>query len=522
VLLVRDSIYVWCRAFVFIFEGIGIFDEVTYTIAIMFAGFVCGPLTIGPAGNLLVMAAISIYCFCVLPYKDDPEEAKIERRLNMFLNSRWRRHITKLQKRLAVQQVSSMVTKDSIIEKKESVPVEAPGSLQVSKQVPLAEHFQKVLQEVAEDVETVQQPIGKLSTETLGMRYCDLEEDSQLIEAERRYKAKRLPTKKIGAEVVQVLIKPGDIIEPGQIVVEVKDRAPDDGYPDKETIFKALDVDRSGALDKGEVADVLVSWGVPRMESEMIFDQLDGKHNSDDTLGRVTEEEFYDEWEPIWRYQVKAVEAAINKYKRFSENGLKREEAEKTKATKRWDKAALVVDMSDEAADFAAAAAPATKKKASLADAADTHMKVAGFQRTMTTNAEDQEDWDATIKNTKLAYRVTDESALEAHDVWDIMYAHFGCNCLPGFGKVQILSYVLHIASAAFDCAVPCRRGQAVLGRKGWSSRSRLVPRVARDLRCHAAALCAGAGAGGTFQCGRGLPASVLPVGLPVPPPLPG
>ena len=51
-------IYVWCRAFVSIFETIGIFEEVTYTVGIMFAGFVCIPMTIGPGGNLLGMAAM--------------------------------------------------------------------------------------------------------------------------------------------------------------------------------------------------------------------------------------------------------------------------------------------------------------------------------------------------------------------------------------------------------------------------------------------------------------------------------
>ena len=41
-------IYVWCRAFISIMETIGIFEEVTYTVGILFAGFVCIPMTIGP------------------------------------------------------------------------------------------------------------------------------------------------------------------------------------------------------------------------------------------------------------------------------------------------------------------------------------------------------------------------------------------------------------------------------------------------------------------------------------------
>ena len=41
-------IYVWCRAFISIMETVGIFEEVTYTVGILFAGFVCIPMTIGP------------------------------------------------------------------------------------------------------------------------------------------------------------------------------------------------------------------------------------------------------------------------------------------------------------------------------------------------------------------------------------------------------------------------------------------------------------------------------------------
>jgi hypothetical protein len=121
-------IYVWCRAFVFIFEQMGIFDDVTYTLAIMvrglrvwynhvhlycrkyrsheggrvlqFAGFVCGPLTMGPAGNLMVMAAICMYNFLLAPYKENPDTGKIERRMNMFLNAKWRRHIDQLARNM--------------------------------------------------------------------------------------------------------------------------------------------------------------------------------------------------------------------------------------------------------------------------------------------------------------------------------------------------------------------------------------------------------------------------------------
>ena len=39
-------IYVWCRAYVTIFEGIGIFGDETYSISIFIAGFTMAPLAV--------------------------------------------------------------------------------------------------------------------------------------------------------------------------------------------------------------------------------------------------------------------------------------------------------------------------------------------------------------------------------------------------------------------------------------------------------------------------------------------
>ena len=78
-------------------ETIGIFEETTYTVGIIFAGFVMMPFALGPGGNLMGMGVISLYCLVILPYKTDPELLKIERRQNMFLNSKWRKHVETLQ-----------------------------------------------------------------------------------------------------------------------------------------------------------------------------------------------------------------------------------------------------------------------------------------------------------------------------------------------------------------------------------------------------------------------------------------
>jgi hypothetical protein len=58
-------------------------------------GFTLAPLSLGPAGNLFMMAVVALYCFLVLPLKDEEaqDEAKVERRRNMWMNARWRKHV---------------------------------------------------------------------------------------------------------------------------------------------------------------------------------------------------------------------------------------------------------------------------------------------------------------------------------------------------------------------------------------------------------------------------------------------
>ena len=428
-------IYVWCRAFVFIFEGIGIFEEATYTVAIMFAGFVCGPMTIGPAGNLLVMAVVSIYCFCLLPYKHDPESSKIERRLNMFLNARWRHHISKLQKRLGVQQINQMATAESVIERRETVKVQVPQEINISKDCPRAEEFQEFVEKIKADEST-------------------MTEEEALDKAEAEYDG---PMVKIGSKVTKVNIKVGDIVQPGEVAFEVKDRAPEQGYPDKKTIFKALDQDRNGYLDRDEVANVLVSWGVGPGEALEIFDQLDGlKESKEDTVGKVTEEEFYEEWEPIWQYQVDAIENAINKYRNFQSNDIDRGEYNKGSAKLKTaahtlahasssmsisvgEKSMRNLALQEEVEERAKAKkqgkpeAGKKGKKQRVDDVISGAEKMIGFDQSNTTRKEDEALWDYTIGHSQEAYRPDNEEALRPHDIMDIMYSHLGCHCIPCF-----------------------------------------------------------------------------------------
>lgn len=368
-------IYVWCRAFVFIFEGIGIFEESTYTIAIMFAGFVCGPLTIGPAGNLLVVGVVATYCFCTLPYKENPEEGKLERRLNMFLNGKWRHHIDKLQ---GVAGINAMATKDAVAGSQEfQKTVSAPISLQPVK------------------------PIHKDGATTIA-----------------------------GARVTEVLVKPGQLVKPGAPLVKIQDRAPEapgESTINARTIFDALDLDRSGKLECEEIVAVLVSWGVQRLEAENVVSSIRNKRLTEEDRARnfvywenpqTGELEFKEEWEPIWRYQTNNINEAISKYRRFAKNDAARE----TKIQKDEAKQPTVTTT-----DIDVVPEDEYEKKARLGRLA------ASGELTDELGGMSYEE----AADLKLAFRPADLDALEAHDIRDLLYNHLGMECLPGFPHVS-------------------------------------------------------------------------------------
>ena len=380
-------IYVWCRAFVFIFEGIGIFEESTYTIAIMFAGFICGPLTIGPAGNLLVMGVVATYCFCTLPFKENPEEGKLERRLNMFLNGKWRHHINKLQ---GVAGLSAMASKDAIIgSDRGTATVSAPSTLQPVK------------------------PIKKDGVTTIA-----------------------------GARVMEVLVKPGQLVKPGEPLVKIQDRAPDapgEAEITARTIFDALDTDHSGRLEMQELVAVLVSWGVQRLEAERVVLSIQGKRLTEEDRARdfvywenpsTGEMEFKEEWEPIWRYQTNNIMEAISKYRRFARNDLGRQsDTDREADGSPPEPNPALSSESTEVGDVVEEDRPiddyeALARLGAMAAAGELTTELAGMSY-------------AEAADLKLAFRPADADALKSHDIRDLLYNHLGMECLPGFPHVS-------------------------------------------------------------------------------------
>lgn len=371
-------IYVWCRAFVFIFEGIGIFEESTYTIAIMFAGFICGPLTIGPAGNLLVMGVVASYCFCTLPFKENPEEGKLERRLNMFLNGKWRHHIEKLQ---GVAGVNSMATRDGVAGSQQaSATVSAPDTLQSVK------------------------PMHKDGATVI-----------------------------VGARVTEVLVKPGQLIKPGAPLVKIQDspaEAPGENTVTARTIFDALDTDRSGRLECEEIVAVLVSWGVQRLEAELVVASIKNKRLTKEDRERnfvywkhptTGDLEFKEEWEPIWRYQTSNINEAVSKYRRFASNDANRETTTVAQP-KTNDQAASTTESRKDTVELSEYERKAHLGRLAASGRLSDELGGMSYEE---------------AADLQLAFRPSDPDALKVQDIRDLLYNHLGVECLPGFPHVS-------------------------------------------------------------------------------------
>lgn len=79
------------------------------------------------------------------------------------------------------------------------------------------------------------------------------------------------------------------------------------------TIFNTLDTSRNGSLSKDEVVVLLMSWGIPYIEALRCFRSYDV-----DGTKEVTFEQFFYEWEPIWRFQAHRVTEAKTKFYGFT------------------------------------------------------------------------------------------------------------------------------------------------------------------------------------------------------------
>jgi hypothetical protein len=440
-------IYVWCRAFVFIFEQMGIFEEITYTIAIMFAGFVCGPLTMGPAGNLVVMGSISVYNFLLLPYRGTfdedgnpivtPDSYRIERRMNMFLNSKWRHHIDKLESRLSAaksqrsQFVSASQGSNPADFIRNEATVTAPSTLKISKLTEFiddpdkpGEYLCRVKEPLSRDATTgkaLQEPEGAFQPVTDAQKRLIEGQKDEIdgIEGETRRRMF-----KSGAVVKTINCQVGDVVDPCEPVLSIEQSVRRAEMPNCNTIFDAIDYNRNGSLEVEELVDVLVSWGLTQTQSEDVFRLLDVEGRGEDLYHRrVTREEFREAWEPIWRYQVVNIEAAVNKYRRFASQEVKRE-AEKDE--RMLD---LVQNFNEKKANT-----NEYRKKRGLNEL-DQAVANGTIVDSSDSTEEDLGTSEEEAAPPKAAFCVADRTALDIDDHDELMFEHLGCSCMPWFAN---------------------------------------------------------------------------------------
>ena len=254
-----------------ILEEVGIFSENTYSVSIMFAGLICGPIALGPAANFAVISVIVLTGTLKLPYlpPDEQQEWRVEKRSNMLLNERYRNAL-----RLLVGAGSGSGSDPT------------HGVYNLARQSSVGQHLQQTQTIYAPPAPNMQ--VTKLHVQE-GDTLQPGEPIATLTRAQVAHASQRRSSKELMKEGPQSL----------------KARA--------RMIFDALDDDGNGLLEQSEVVALLLSWGIPQHEALECFRAYDV-----DDARSVTFEQFYRDWEPVWRFQLGRVDDAVRQFFTFS------------------------------------------------------------------------------------------------------------------------------------------------------------------------------------------------------------
>jgi hypothetical protein len=263
-------IYVWCRAMHVIFEQLGIFTEHRYSVSIMFAGLICGPICLGPAANVTVITVVAIVGLLRLPYKsrDEQQEWLVEKRSNMLLNERYR---------TALQELAGGHT-EGLYNLAQSSEVTLHTGAETTLYAPL--HAGMTVTSLHVEAGSQVEPGQAIATLT----------PAPVVDSDTT--GAGLPNQRSGAT--------------GSGSQSKQERA--------RMIFDALDDDGDGVLQQEEVVALLLSWGIPQHEAIECFRSYDvGKAKE------VTFAQFYTDWEPVWRFQLTRIDEAVQQFFHFSE-----------------------------------------------------------------------------------------------------------------------------------------------------------------------------------------------------------
>ncbi len=272
------NIYVWCRIYFYVFDGLKLFASEKYTISILAAAMTVAPAVLGP---MTFMALVAFICIYIVLYRkfyiNSPSE------FNEFVRERardaaispeilalWERHADPAEDEKNCRRYFGLLDAD------------ADGKLGTA--------------EVDAALGTTQLPAAVIETfmrDRIGTDSVDLaafREHIWSIDAVRRRARRISATHEATSE---------------------RDRA--------ELVFKQLDIDRNGLIGPAELRVLLLEWGCPETEARRYLARADS--NGD---GMIDFDDFYTKMRPVWRfiyydvYQAEACQSETDMIKRFA------------------------------------------------------------------------------------------------------------------------------------------------------------------------------------------------------------
>lgn len=369
-LFFTHHIYVWCRAMHVILEQAGVFSENLYSVSILFAGVICGPIAMGPAANFAVVTAIVLVALLWLPYQshDEQMECRLERRSNMLLNPRYREAL-----KLLVSDAENMKHVDdtgadakvdsgdhgasgtpadtaaafqgvhhlqdacnpehhNLMHSTGTVSVSAPNfaSLRVVdikvhvgdvitpaqimielEPLPLS-GIERSIHQPEPGHEHGQEPELEAESDPLQLELVSAQsgavEDHQGTRRACPSDATRRVTRHTMA-VAALRSIASELAADSDVSLQSRD------LQDRvRVIFDALDSEGTGFLTKESITSLLVTWGVPYAEAMHCFDLFDA-HSSIASRNQVSFHEFFIDWEPVWRFQLSRIDEAVSHFR---------------------------------------------------------------------------------------------------------------------------------------------------------------------------------------------------------------
>jgi len=280
-LFLLHHVYVWVRIYYVAFLWLGEMNDYLYTISILMAGLTCGPAALGVTWTLGLMLAILIFPKLYLPWKYPDYATNIQ-----------------LQAYYKGENARNLYTNDGF---KESL----------NRAVARANHGPDYNMAPKQQAELWLKAYGSAKGPD-GQVYMDLDDFTAFL------KAWGMPCLWLAAPLVRSII---DVDKDGLISF-------DEMYAFKHTsllqpvwtfmqehhkakiVFETIDSDNSGRLSMAEIGLMLMSWGVPPTDVELVMEEFDK-----DGSGDLSFEEFFKNFKIVYHFAFDCIKEAVQEKK---------------------------------------------------------------------------------------------------------------------------------------------------------------------------------------------------------------